>query len=167
MTRINKTAAVLLTGLFLLVAGTGFSQVKKKGMGMRENAPGMNQKCQMMIPDLTEEQEGKIEELRLSQMKEMMAAHNKINEKKARLKTLQTQDNADMDAIYNVIDEIGEIKTEMHKKKAKHHQEVRSLLNEEQKVYFDKHMMMKKSGMHHKGTPMKGGQGHGKGCGKK
>jgi Spy/CpxP family protein refolding chaperone len=167
MKRINKITAILVSALFLLASGSTFAQMQKKGMGMRKNAPGMHQQCMNMIPDLTEEQESKIEDLRLSHMKEMMQQRNQLDEKRAELRTLQTQDNPEMEAIYSVIEEMGKIRTDMHKGRAKHHQEIRSLLNEEQKIFFDKHMMMKKGRMHHKASPMHGrdcqrGRGHGK-----
>jgi Spy/CpxP family protein refolding chaperone len=156
MKRINKTTAILLSALFLLVSGSTFAQMQKKGMGMRKNAPDMHQQCMNMIPDLTEEQESKIEDLRLSHMKEMMQSRNQLNEKRAERRSLQTQDNPDMEAIYSVIEEMGKIRTGMNKDRAKHHQEIRSLLNEEQKIFFDNHMMMKRGRMHHNGRSMRG-----------
>ena len=164
MKRINKTAAVLLTGIFLLAAGSGYAQKPGKGMGRMDDAPSMNQNCEMMIPDLTEEQQTQIQDLRLKLMKDMMDYKNQLNEKRAKLGTMQTQENPDMDAINKMIEEMGKLRTEMHKQKAKHHQEVRSLLNEEQKVFFDSHKMMgNKRGMHHKGRPARDGQRPGRG----
>ena len=142
MKRLNKNIVGIITALLVLSGGTALGQrgQNKQMMGMKD-APGRHQQCQNMIPDLTEEQQNQIEEMRLDHMKEMMDVQNKLNEKRAELRTLQTKDNPDMEAIYSVIEEMGQVRTEMHKKRAKHHQEIRSLLNEEQKIYFDKHMM--------------------------
>ncbi len=110
---------------------------------MADSAPQYRQ-FNHPIPNLTEEQQTKIHELRTAHMKTMLKYKNEINEKEARLNTLQTEDNADMDKIYKVIDEIGALKTEMNKKKALLRQEIRKLLNDEQRVFFDTRSFNKK-----------------------
>jgi Spy/CpxP family protein refolding chaperone len=133
---------LLVSLLLVLIASPGFAQrgQGRYGMGMNER-PGRNQQFFQMIPDLSEEQESKIETLRVDHMKEMMSKRNTLNEKRAKLRTLQTQDKPDMQAINSLIEEMGDVRTEMQKKRASHHQEIRSLLTEEQKVYFDNHLM--------------------------
>jgi len=165
MKRTKSITAILLTGIMMVVTISSFAQRGQgnKAPGMKKNMQ-MHQNCFQNIPDLTEEQEAEIEEMRVSHMKEMQEYYNKLNEKRAKLRTLQTKDNPDMDKINSVIEEMGEIRTEKHKARAKHHQEVRSLLNEEQKVYFDKHRMKMNKGMHHQN--MKKGKGRHGGCGK-
>ncbi len=165
MKRTKRITAILLTGVMMIATISSFAQrgQGKGNPGMHKNM-SMHQKCYANIPNLTEEQENQLEELKVPHMKKMSDFYNQLNEKRARLKTLQTKDNPDMNEINSVIEEMGEIRTEMHKARAKHHQEVRSLLNEEQKLYFDKHKMKKHKGMHDKG--MKKGKGRHGGCGK-
>ena len=91
------------------------------------------------IPDLTEEQKEKIEAVKLDHKKQKMQLKNELNEKMAHKKTLMTSDDVDMQEINKTIDEIGAIKTEMMKKDAAHIQEIRSLLTDEQRIYFDSH----------------------------
>jgi len=89
------------------------------------------------IPDLTEEQQEKIDALRTTQMKAMQSFHNQLAEKGAHLQTLRTADKVDMDAINKTIDEMGAIRTKMMKSREQHIQDVRSLLTDKQRVYFD------------------------------
>ena len=165
MKRTKRITAILLTGIMMVATVSSFAQrgQGQKAMGMKKNMQ-MHQNCFFNIPDLTEEQETQIEKIRVSHMKEMQNYYNKLNEKRAKLRTLQTKDNPDMEKINSVIEEMGEIRTEKHKARAKHHQEVRSLLNEEQKIYFDKHKMKMNKGMHHKN--MEKGKGRHGGCGR-
>jgi Spy/CpxP family protein refolding chaperone len=90
--------------------------------------------------DLTEEQQTQIKNLRTNQQKAMLPLKNELGEKKARMKTLQTAEKADMKAITTLIDEMGAIKIKMAKVKAANHQEIRSVLNEEQRLKFDLHI---------------------------
>ena len=154
MKRMNKIKAIALTGLLMIATGTTFAQMgqgkrgMRPGMGMK-NQSGMYQNCQRMIPDLTEEQENKIQKLRTAHMNEMTDFRNQLNEKRARLRTLQTSDNPSMNNINKVIEEMGDIRTEMHKERVSHLQKVRSELTDEQKTYFDNRMM--RQGRRHRG----------------
>ena len=166
MKRTKQLTIVLITGMMMITAVTSFAQrgQGRKAPGMHKDMP-MHQNCYANIPDLTEEQENQIEDLKTDHLKEMKGTFNKLNEKRARLRTLQTQDDPDMEKIYEVIEEMGDLRTEMHKARAKHLQKVRSLLNEKQKLYFDKHQMRMHKGMH-PNNKMKRGKGHHGGCGK-
>ena len=99
------------------------------------------------IPDLTEEQREKIKDLGAGMQKESLPLKNELREKRARLKTLSTAENANMNDINRVIDEIGDLQTKMMKIRAAHHQDVRAELNEEQRLFFDTHMGQ---GKHHR-----------------
>lgn len=137
--------------LVVILAVTLFSGTltAQNGMGKNCNSQG---NCSIGIPDLTESQKTEIQKLKTAHMKEVMPLKNQLNEMQARLKTLTTANNPDMNAINAEIDKIGKIKTDLQKMKAKHHQDIRKLLTEDQRVMFDMH-----SG--------KGCGQHGKGCG--
>lgn len=160
MKRMTRITAIVLTGLLMIATSATFAQMgqkrgMKQGMGMG-NHPGMYQNCQRMIPDLTDEQENNIQELRTAHMSKMTDFRNQLNEKRARLRTLQTADNPNMSNINKVIEEMGEIRIEMHKERASHLKGVRSELTEEQKVYFDNQMMKHgrgQRGMHSRRHP--------------
>jgi len=166
MKRSKQLTIVLITGMMMITAVSSFAQKGqgRKAPGMSKNMP-MHQNCYANISNLTEEQEKQIETLKTDHLKEMKGTFNKLNEKRARLRTLQTQDEPDMEKIYEVIEEMGDLRTEMNKARAKHHQEVRSLLNEKQKLYFDKHQMKMHKGMKPHNN-MKRSKGHHGGCGK-
>lgn len=89
------------------------------------------------IPDLTEEQQSRITELRTAHLKEMQEFRNKIDENRVQYRSLVTGDPANRSAINEKIDEFTVLKNQMMKKQANHRQEVRNILTEEQRVYFD------------------------------
>lgn len=134
---IQKSALLLIAVLFIVTSGIAFAQCPK--MEGKDKVPMHGEKTpgHMMIPDLTDSQKDKMETLRLDHMKAMQPMHNEIGEKEARLRTLQTADKVNMSEINALIEDIGRMRTEMMKLRAAHHQEVRSLLTDEQRVFFD------------------------------
>lgn len=119
----------------IFLAGGIYAQQGPRGINNTQK--GFNQ-CQN-IPDLTDAQKEKINNLRTAHLKEMLTFKNQLNEKRAHLKTISTGDNVDENKVYAAIDEIGKLKTEIQKKRFKHRQDVRNVLTDEQKVYFDMH----------------------------
>ena len=142
MKRFNGLLTILFAGLFLFTAASVMAQrgqgFKGQSMG-RSGGPGFHRQCQM-IPDLNDDQQEQIKDLRTDQMKEMTQFRNRLTEKRASLRTFQTQEDPDMAAINNTIEEMGEIRTEMQKARAEHHQEIREILTEEQRAFFDARM---------------------------
>lgn len=99
----------------------------------------------------TDEQKKKMREIHLKTAKEVMTLKNQEAERKARLRTLTTADKPDMNEINKTIDEMTALKSQIMKKKVAAKMEVRSLLNDEQRLHFDmkgdkmmKRMKMKK-----------------------
>lgn len=119
---------------------------------MKQGGPGH---CLDMIPGLTEDQKKQIKTKGITLHKEMALIESQINEKKAHLNTLELADSPDMAAIGKTIDEMMVLKGELMKKKVAHHQEIRKMLNDEQKMIFDSHCGKNK----HKGK-----KGHGASC---
>ncbi|MCD4773265.1 MAG: Spy/CpxP family protein refolding chaperone [Bacteroidales bacterium] len=153
----NKLAMLLFVMIF-----TGMSI---NSMAQRGNMRGQNfQKGQRMnlqnewmcpIPDLTEDQKAKIKTLRLKNQKEMTKKRNLMREKQARLITLQSEDNLNMKNINNTIDQIANMRAEMMKSRIANQQEVRNLLTDDQKVFFDN--------WQNKGNKGRFGRGYGQG----
>ncbi|MCF8217940.1 MAG: Spy/CpxP family protein refolding chaperone [Bacteroidales bacterium] len=131
----------ILTTLMLFgIITAGFAQ-PGNGRGMRMNnndARGMHMMCQN-IPDLTDEQESKIEALKVEHIKKQTEYRNQYQEKMAQLRTLTSGDNVDMEKAEKVMDEAMALKSKMLKNSMNHRNKVRNLLTEEQKVYFDAH----------------------------
>lgn len=148
-----KNKNLVVTALFIFLAAGVFAQ--KGNMPQKNN---MEKGMFMKIPDLTDAQQEKIKTLRTAHMKEMLPLKNDLREKQAHLQTLQTSDKQDMNAINKQIDDIYVVKTQMTKKHAALRQEVRKILTDDQRVWFDnnagnmhkkgmnKKMMYKKSG---------------------
>jgi Spy/CpxP family protein refolding chaperone len=107
--------------------------------------------------DLTEDQSAKIEKIRLDALKKTTELQNQIREKRAKLISLQTADNADMKAIDKLIDEIAALRTQIQKVNAKKHQDIRNLLTADQKVIFDKNFSSRGCGHGRAGKGNRGG----------
>jgi Spy/CpxP family protein refolding chaperone len=91
------------------------------------------------IPNLSDEQKGKIKDFRLSFLKEVQPLRNHLNELKAKQKTLATADKPDLKSINANIDEITSTQNQIMKLRASFRQQVRALLTDEQRIYFDMH----------------------------
>ena len=134
--------AVLFLGL-MFYSQTITAQHHEMKMGQNHECNGIAKQ----IPNLTEQQQTQIKNLRVEHMKKVQQLKNLIDVKKAELKVLQTADKPDLNAINKKIDEKASLKTELEKERAAFRQKVRSLLNDEQKIIFDAKMQKNK---HHK-----------------
>ncbi len=85
----------------------------------------------------TEEQQEKIKALRLESIKEIQPLRNELNELRAKERTLTTAEKADMNAINKNIDQMADVQAKIQKIRAKQQQEIRSMLNDEQRIKFD------------------------------
>ena len=86
---------------------------------------------------LSDEQREEFKKIRMEQTKKDTRARNLLKEKHARLKVLQTADKPDMKEIDKTIDEIASIRAQAMKERAADRQKIRSMLTEEQRIYFD------------------------------
>jgi Spy/CpxP family protein refolding chaperone len=157
-----RTGKAMLIGSIILLTG-GIMQAQH-GYGKQSaryvrhdsgfHAPG--------IPNLTDEQQKKIETLKLSHQKEMTGYRNDMAIREAELRKYRSADKPDMVLINKTIDEIGRLYTEMQKKRVSHEMAVRNLLTDEQKIAFDAHRTFRG---YHQGRGMRNGGGlpHG-GC---
>ncbi|MFA6403896.1 MAG: Spy/CpxP family protein refolding chaperone [Salinivirgaceae bacterium] len=141
----NLKMKTTLLGLIILIALSTSAQpgnnanCPRKGQNQGENFKERKADRMAEMLSLTEEQTKQIEKLQLENQKKMLPLRNDLNEKQARMKTLETAETPDLKAINSLIDEMAVIKTKMAKDRAANHQEVRKLLNEEQRIKFDMH----------------------------
>ncbi len=145
-----KRTSILAIAILLIGASSVFAQ-RGRNFSNQEAGFYRNNICNR-IPDLTEDQEIKIEALRVDHLKEMNDYRNQMNELRARKQTMMSTDNANMNEINSVIDQMTAVHGKMMKASAKHRQDVRNQLTDQQKVYFD-------------ASPRNGrgnGQGHGR-----
>ncbi len=140
----------------------GQGQGQGFGAGMMQNRenwePGQRINA---ILNLTDEQEAAMKDLRLKHMNESLPIRNKLQELRAKLQTLRTADKVDMKAINNTIDEMAELRAKQAKLRETHHQDIRNLLTDEQRIIFDNHQPRR---MGSKGFAKKAGRG-GRGVG--
>ncbi len=129
-----RTTSVLAVAIILL-STSGISAQRGYGYGFG-NGQGAGYYCNN-IPDLTADQKNQITSLRTAHLKKMQDYRNQMSEKRVKLQTLRTADNADMAAIDKTIDEMSKIRTKMQKDREQHFQNVRKILTADQRVYFD------------------------------
>jgi len=110
--------------------------------GMRGNAG----QCQ--LPDLTAEQSTKIEALRTPHLAASNAHRAKMDELRAKKRTLTLAEKPDMREINSVIDQMEKLRSNHMKASVAHRQAVREILTPEQRAVFDN-------------KPMRRGQGRG------
>ena len=136
-----KKIIPLMLIAFIMIAGQIVNaQTPDEGAGAKASCckkGDKSEKCMQGIPDLTDQQKQKIDDLCLSTKKEMTGLKNQMGEKQAHLKTLQDADKADMAAINKTIDEISALKADMMKKHEATRQAIRELLTEKQRIAFD------------------------------
>jgi Spy/CpxP family protein refolding chaperone len=91
------------------------------------------------IPGLTDKQKGDIKVVRLAMIKDINGLKDQINEKEAQLRTLTRADKPDSKAIDKLIDEISVLQANKRKRIESTRQQIRAMLNDEQKIWFDQH----------------------------
>lgn len=177
--KINLTT---LTAVFAMVALISFdASAQNFGRGnARVNGqdntqgPGMGYErgdCTAIIPDLTEDQEAKILKLRNEHFRKAEIKRAEIGEKQARLNTLRVAETQDAKAIDKNIDELAILRADLMKEREAHRREVKALLTDDQKVWFDANTGQGRGkgfgngnrGMRGNGQGMRGGQGQGRG----
>lgn len=143
---------------------TVFAQ-PRRGMGQGNAPQGWNRAaCIQQQLNLTEEQQETINNLCTEHQKSMVDYRNQLREKHARLRTLQTADNPDMNETNTAIDELSNIRNNMMKEQAAHRQDVRASLTEEQRVIFDSRAGHRMGRGYRQGGHKRGyGQGYGRG----
>lgn len=125
--------------VMLLISSQSFGQRGRYGAPNRQ---GMNQAGACLnLESLSEEQKAQIQELRTAQLEQRLELRNRMDELRARKRTLQTQPDADLKAINQVIDQMSELRADMQKDAAAHRQQIRELLTDEQRVLFDSRTM--------------------------
>jgi len=163
----KQTLVVSILGLILagaLLAQPGHGM--KMGMHTGMNRGGCHQKmmkdhsCQFL--DLNDEQKEKINNLRTDFLKDVKPIKDKLAEKQVKLNTLRTAEKVNMKSINSLIEEIMSLKADLIKKQEAHHQQIRGLLTEEQRIHLDnRHMSSCGMNMHAQGKHhMKMGEKH-------
>ena len=146
----------------IMIMAFSVSTIAQPRWGNRGQGKGMKgpQNCYQMIPDLTEEQEEQIEDLRTDHWKAMSEHRSDMRTLSAEYQDLMAGDDRNPKKAESKIDEITDLKNKMMKERQNHREEIRNLLNDEQKTYFDQRMQR-----HGSCIGMGPGKGHGFGKG--
>jgi Spy/CpxP family protein refolding chaperone len=151
----TKFAGILVAAL-LMIVGTnlqaqndGPPQRQERGkQEMHQRGPqgkqGESGPRGPRIPNLSEAQESQLKTIHINAEKASLPIKNEVGEKEARLKTLTTSADFDAKAVNKVIDEIGSLKSDLMKLKVASTQEVKSILTEEQLLFFNKQIGAKR-----------------------
>ena len=131
-------ARIVLSLSVLLMFGMAMETMAQRGQ--RGNRGGGERNPQMVcqnIPDLTEEQQSQIQSLRTTQLQRSVEHKAAMGELRAKKRSLMIAENANMNEVDGVIDQMSVLRSEHQKAAAAHRQSVRSVLTAEQRVYFD------------------------------
>ena len=143
----TKLKMIMAAALVLIIQTTALqAQQQEMPERDREEQRFRNHKQKpkgLPIPNLTGEQEESLKALHIQLEKEALPLKNQLREKQARLQTLVTAENYDQKATEKVVEDIGELKTDLMKLKVSHDQSIRSLLTDEQLIFFNKHQSMR------------------------
>lgn len=110
---------------------------RQERMQKMQNQPGAQHMRLMAVLDLDEDQKKAIKTIHLNGQKDMLVIRTSVQQKQAELRTLSVGDNYDEAKVSKLADELGELRSDMLKKKAAHQQQIKQILNEEQRIKFD------------------------------
>lgn len=127
----NKFFAVLIPLFFLSMVMS--SEAFAQGHFGRHHAPMF--KLDMLADEieLTDEQQGKIEEMEFAAQKAGIELHSKIQIAQLELHKLMQADNPDEGKIKSKVEEMGKLKTEQHLNRVQSHLSMQKILTSEQK----------------------------------
>lgn len=141
----------LLTAAFLMISLVPV-QAQRGGQGRQQN---QGQNTCTNLPDLTPEQQSKMQQLRTARLQETTAYRAQMNELRARKQSLQIAENPDMNQINAVIDQMAQLRTAQQKASAAHRQSIREILTPDQRALFDARAH-KRPGMNQRGPGKRG-----------
>lgn len=90
------------------------------------------------IPNLTDQQKEQIQPLHNAHIKQMTILKNQLEEKKAQMNSATSWASYNVTNAEKLLDDIYGIKLQLAKEKLSFHNAVRNLLNDDQKIYWDK-----------------------------
>jgi Spy/CpxP family protein refolding chaperone len=154
----RKLIMAIVIGTMMVAPFYGWSQSQQRELKRPEHFQvAMLEK----MPGMTTELKTKMDALKVTHMKQIQALKNKMHELKAHQRTLETADKPDMKAVYANIDEMTKLQNQMMKAQADHRNEIRSMLNDEQKLWFDNHSRGgERKGGPNGERPSRGDRGH-------
>nr|WP_319398457.1 periplasmic heavy metal sensor [uncultured Carboxylicivirga sp.] len=123
----------------------------------QRRAGNKSQTC--ILQDLTQEQQDKVNELRVTFFQKTQAQHNELNELHAKKRTLETTEPLNKEALYDCLASINTIQTQLQKERIRHDQDVKANLTDDQIVLFDARRKGPNGSMAHGNKQMRNGKG--------
>jgi len=161
-TRIIKSAGViLLATMMTMVVDAQYN--RQGGKGMRS----VDEEGNFGRLDLTEVQKEELSALRTEQYKSMKPLRAKMNEIRARERTLLAEETVDLKALDKVIDQQTELMNKIRKEQVRHRLAMKDVLTEEQLMQLEqrrRHAGQMDQGR--KGRGDRSGSGYGRGFGR-
>ncbi len=135
----NKIYIILTVIVLVFMTGitTNFYAQQGYGYGRDQIRQEERDREILGIPGLTREQKEQIKNLHAAYLKDIQPLKNELEINMENLDTLLTEDQPDLNEINKLIDENGSIMTELRKKQVAQNLEIRNLLTDKQKVFFD------------------------------
>ena len=178
----TKLFISFLMVFFLLISSEAFAQRGRRAPDLRlqqrqaerlydhdrAGRPGqMPMQACLDIPGLTGEQQDQIRDLRLQQLERTTRHRSSMDELRAEKRSRMIGDDADIEAIHHLIDQMTELRNARLKENVEHRQAIRELLTDEQRVIFDSRTTrgpgrgtsMGQMGRHGRGAPQPMGRG--------
>ena len=130
----RRTISLIAVGLFALSAAL----VCQPAWAQEKPAPGPGMQAMWKhLPNLTQEQKQKIEELHKAFIKDIQPLRNQLRSERFALMSLKTANNPDQKAINAKIDALAKLRADIEKKQVAHRLQIRSLLTDEQKAALE------------------------------
>jgi Spy/CpxP family protein refolding chaperone len=143
----KRTFAVLIL-VFSLTAALVAQPGSRRGPGPAA-VPGMaweGRGYALNALDLTEDQEQKIDDLRLEHQKEMIPLRTELDELRASYRLMVVDEQVSESEIEKNLKKQNDVLLKRRMEQVRHIREVRSLLTDEQKTRFDTHFLKKERG---------------------
>ncbi len=131
----NLKSIVLTLAIVMLSASFGFSQKGMNGQ-MGQGEPMIFK----VIPNLTQAQKDKITADRTAMMKKVTPLQAEMQVKKAQMGVLMTK-NSTLKEKEDLAKQMSDLRLQMLYARMEHHDNIRNLLTDDQKVVFDKWML--------------------------
>ena len=142
--KINTKAFVMLLAIFAFTASFAQQTEKKIIIEKKDHHKMKFEESGLPIPNLTDKQKEDIKKIHIKTKAEIMKLHAQIEVKEAQINALKLEDNYDLKKIDQLIDEKVKLKADIAKKHVRAEQDIKKLLDDEQKMAFN--MMIKHKG---------------------
>lgn len=142
--KINTKALIILLAVFAFSASFAQQIEKKVIVETKPKHMKFMQGSELPIPNLTDKQKEDIKKIHIETKSAIMKLHAQIEVKEAQINALKLEDNYDLKKIDQLIDEKVKLKADIAKKHVRAEQDIKKLLDDEQKMAFN--MIIKHKG---------------------